>query len=69
MNLKRRKTNRLTRVQLDGVSVIFADSGQVFLASIVGAFFAGFDRARPDLLLSALVLMCLCWVIAIKLKG
>lgn len=50
------------------VAAIFSESGQVFLASIVGAFFAGFDKTRPDLLLSALAVMIICWIIAIKLK-
>lgn len=68
MKRKSQKSRRLTRIQLEGVSVIFADSGQVFLASIVGAFFAGIDKTRPDLLLSALAVMIICWIVAIKLK-
>lgn len=60
--------DQLTKPQLEGVADIFADAGQVFLALVAGAFFAGVDNFRLDLLLSGLLLMLICWVVAIKIR-
>lgn len=60
--------SQLNKPQLEGVADILADAGQVFLALAAGAFFAGVDKVRIDLLLSGLIMMFGCWIIAIKIR-
>jgi len=60
--------SQLNRSQLELVSDIFANAGQVFLGLLLAAFFSGFDKSRLDLLLSSLVMMFGCWIYGVYLR-
>lgn len=59
----------LSEDRLRIVSVIVADAGQVFLASIVIPFFTGIDKVGFPVLLSGLILTFGCWMLSIAIGG
>ena len=62
------KSLYLSDKQLEGLSVIISDAGQVFLASMVAPIFTGIEKFNFFVLLLGLVATVVCYILSIYLR-
>lgn len=55
----------LDKDQLEAISAILADAGQVFFAATVVPFLFGIDKINISMLLSGLGLTLACWIASV----
>lgn len=59
------KSLYLSDKQLEGLSIIASDAGQVFLASMVVPIFTGVEKLNFPVLILGLVIVALCYSLSI----
>lgn len=62
------KSFYLSDNQLEGISILASDAGQVFLASMVVPFFTGLDTFQPVVLLLGAGMTLFCYFVSVYLR-